>query len=176
MIYIQTQDESLEFTTVIKLTAVQNNLSLIYSGFCSTCVFRSCRQIGFDSGEDTNGSWPPLSWLSYVIDFLDRSINGGSLCYYTIGASKGSLKVNKNVGLLDVLDSLYWCQIQTYSISYKELLLINYSDIDPDLNGHDHIRLNTTNYYILNKQDLRNGLWYPILDCFWSGVFSKVYT
>ncbi len=35
------------------------------------------------------------------------------------------------------------------------------------LNGYD-ISLNTTNYLIFNMQDFRNGVWFTMLDMFWS--------
>ncbi len=36
------------------------------------------------------------------------------------------------------------------------------------------IRFNTTNYPIVNMQEFRNGLWFSMLDLFWSGGIATV--
>ncbi len=66
----------------------------------------SCPDLISGADRKNNGSFPP-PLLDRIDVRMGLSINQGSLYHCTLWASKRSLKVGQDVGLLDVLGKLY---------------------------------------------------------------------
>ncbi len=62
----------------------------------------------------------------------------------------------------------------TYNKSFNLASSISHATLLHIFNGYD-ICLNTTNYLIFNMQDFRNGLWFSVLNLFWSGGIPSMY-